>query len=210
MSIRSPFFIVEECLSPSHCEGLIDDLGLLYPSRDEKGHPLKHERIMKSHAELFTSILDPHLPLIQERYQARVAGIEIPRFQQFHEDPSIPAEPRQVEAFRYTRKKWMRVRDINLVGFLWLKDFNKGVPLDPRFEVYGGKLELPTFDFSLLPRRGTLVLMPADPHFVTSISPVLVGSLELIKLCFQLETDSGPWVYERAEFPGTWKQWLLP
>jgi len=90
-----------------------------------------------------------------------------------------------------------------------LKDFNSNVPLDPRHEVFGGKLEFPAYNFSLVPQRGTLVMFPAGPHFITVISPILLGSLQQIKLTVSIRAkDNGIWFYQPANFPGKWQDWL--
>jgi hypothetical protein len=92
-----------------------------------------------------------------------------------------------------------------LVGFLWLKSYHDAVPLDPRIEVYGGKIEFPTYNFSLTPVEGTLVIYPATPHFVTAISHVMLGSLEQIKFNIKLSN----WAYDPSNFPGTYKDWFF-
>lgn len=103
----------------------------------------------------------------------------------------------------------MKVKDVDLVGYVWLKDFNGGIPLDPRFEVYGGKLEFPAYDFSLMPQRGTLVLYPAGPHFITAVSPILVGSLEQVKVTVKLKArDGAVFIYQPSNFPGTFQEWF--
>jgi hypothetical protein len=207
--IRSPFFVVEEALSPAKCEKLVAELGIRFPNLDEHDKPIKNERIMTEHASVVRDVLQPHLGDIEERYDATVKGMETPLFQQFFENPKDPPVGHGCESAKFLRKKWVKVKDIDLVGFIWLKDFNSGVPLDPRFEVYGGKLEFPAYDFSLVPQRGTLVLYPAGPHFITCISPVLIGSLEQVKVTMKLRTtDDGIYLYQPQRFPGTYGEWF--
>jgi hypothetical protein len=176
-----------------------------------EGKPIKYEHLVTEPASQAAIVraLEPHVSAIETRYGATVRGIELPVFQQYHENPNDPCELHGCENSRYARKRWVKVKDVDLVGFLWLKDFNGGVPLDPRFEVYGGKLEFAAFNFSLVPQRGTLVLFPADPHFITAISPILVGSLEQVKVTVKLSVDGGPFFYQPADFPGTFQEWFL-
>ena len=208
--VKSPFFVFEDVLSPARCEQLIAELGIRVPSF-EKDRPLKNERFMKDPV-LSTPIVNALQPLvsdIEERYDGIIKGIETPVFQQYFENPALPCEPHGCENAKFLRKKWVKSKDIDLVGFIWLKDFNSGVPLDPRFEVYGGKLEFPAYNFSLVPQRGTLVLYPAGPHFITAISPILVGTLEQVKVTVKLVTaEGGPWLYQPQNFGGTYQEWF--
>jgi hypothetical protein len=213
--IKSPFFIVEDAISPARCETLIAELGIKVPSFDEKNknRPLRHDRIMRDAATNapIVQLLQPHVSEIEDRYAGIVAGMESPLFQQYFENPNDPCEPHGCENAKFIRKKWVKSRDVDLVGFLWLKDYNGGVPLDTRFEVYGGKLEFAAYDFSLVPQRGTLVLFPAGPHFITAISPILVGSYEHVKVAIKLTTmEGGPWLYQPANFPGRYQDWFTP
>ncbi len=208
--VKSPFFVIEDAVSPAKCELIIDKLGIQHPSFDENENPLKHERIVTDY-ELLSYVKDAvlqHRSAIEERYDARLGEIQAPIFQQYFENPKKPCETHGCDNAKYMRRKWVKIKDTDLVAYLWLKDYNSGVPLDPRFEVYGGKLEFPAYDFSLVPTRGTMVIFPGGPHFITAISPVLVGSLEQVKLSLKLDVPSGGWTYQPDKFPGTYQQWF--
>lgn len=209
--IHSPFLTVEHFISPAACEKLIDDLAIVVPSQDESGRPMKHERILKDpeHAAYFKGLIQRQVGAIEERYNATVVGMEAPVFRQYFEDPAHPCEKHDCENSKFLRKKWVKTKDVDLVGFISLKDYGGGVPLDPRFEVYGGKLEFPAYNFSIVPQRGTLVLFPAGPHFITAISPILVGTMEQVKVTVKLKSpDGGVWIYQPTNFPGTYQEWF--
>lgn len=209
--MHSPFHVLENLVSPLRCEQLIKELALLRPSYGEDGHPLKYERMLPTpELSMLRSELSAHRADIEVRYTARLSSDWHGMFQQYWEDPKRPAEPIGAQGWQYSRKKWHKVRDIDLVGFLWLKDFNSSVPLDPRFEVYGAKLEFPAYDFSLTPVRGTAVLFPATPHFVHALSHVMFGSMEQILLTAKLTAPSGAtWTYDPRQFPGSYQEWFL-
>jgi len=208
---HSPFHVVEDFISPANCEKIIAELGIAEPSLAEDGRPLKNERIIKDN-ELFKLIQSAILENgqdIQDRYNAKIKGMETPHFQQYFEDPKHPAEPHGCENSKHVRKKWVKCKDVDVVGYVWLKDYGNGVPLDPQVEVYGGKLEFPAYNFSLVPQRGTMVMFPAGPHFITAVSPILVGSLEVIKFSLKLTTnEDGIWLYQPSNFPGTYVDWF--
>jgi hypothetical protein len=213
--IKSPFIVVDDFISPASCERIIKEYGITVPSvetlDDETTRPLKHSRILRDgeFMLLLKAAVQEHLQTIQERYGADVAGMEPPVFSQYFEDQKNPCELHGCENAKYVRKKWLKVKDVDLVGYIWLKDYNNGVPLDPSYEVYGGKLEFPAFNFSLIPQRGMLVLFPAGPHFITAISPVMLGTLEQIKITIKLRVgEDGLWFYQPADFPGTYQEWF--
>lgn len=208
---HSPFHVVENFISPANCEKIIAEFGISEPSLDENGQPLKNERLIKDAAVsrlIQDAVLDTGQE-IQDRYNGIIKGMEVPRFIQYFENPKKPCELHGCENSEYFRKKWVKRKDVDLVGYVWLKDYGNGVPLDPRYEVYGGKLEFPAYNFSLVPQRGTMVMFPAGPHFITAVSPVLVGSLEMIKFGVKLtEQDDGIWLYQPENFPGTYQEWF--
>lgn len=213
MTIKSPFYTIENFVSPLVCEKFIDEHAIQVPSfkDDENTVPFKHEKIINDQefVSYIQSNLEPHLKAIEDRYNGTVNGMSTPVLRQYFEDPKNPAELHGCENARLSRKKWVKIKDVDLVCYLWLKEYNGGVPLDPSMEVYGGKLEFPAYDFSLLPQRGTLIVFPAGPHFITAISPVLVGSLELIKFGIKLvQNGDGIWLYQPQEFGGTFRDWF--
>jgi len=211
-NIHSPFHVVENFISPAKCEKIIAEYGISEPSVDENGHPFKNERLIKDSgwSQLIQEAILEVGQDIQDRYNGTIKGMEVPRFQQYFEDPKKPCEPHGCENSEYVRKKWVKRKDIDLVGYVWLKDYGSGVPLDPRFEVYGGKLEFPAYNFSLVPQRGTMVMFPGGPHFITAVSPVLVGSLEVIKFGIKLTLgEDGIWLYQPENFPGTYQEWFV-
>jgi hypothetical protein len=208
---HSPFEVIEDFISPAKCDKIIEEFGLSAPTVDEKGKADKNVRFI-SQVDAFTAIkaaLADNAPAIEARYNCVIQSFETPAFMQYFENPQAPCEPHGCENSKFVRRKWVKNKDVDLVGYLWLKDYNNGVPLDPRFEVYGGKLEFPSYDFSLLPQKGTLVLFPAGPHFITAISPVLVGSLELVKISIKIRTrDDQLWLYQPSNFAGTYQDWF--
>lgn len=209
--IRSPFYIQEDFISPLRCEQLIEKFALKVPDRNAEGAPLKHHRVIPSDScGDVRSELAAITPIIEQRYDGVFSAEPMLQFQQYFENPKVPAEPHMVDGFTYQRKKWTKMKNINLVGIVWLKSYHSSVPLDPRYETYGGKLEFPSYNFSLTPVRGTLVVFPATEHFVNATSHVLLGSLEQIKITIPLQQEDGsPWRYIPANYPGSFQEWFL-
>lgn len=188
---------------------MLADLNQTAPNLNEADKPVKIEKTNLAWEQDIIERFQDVKPEIEERYNATYRGLEKPIFQVYPENAGQPAEAPGCENSEYIRKRWVKRRDIDLVGFIWLKDYNGQPPLDTRHEVYGGKLEFPAYNFSLVPQRGTLVIFPAGPHFITVISPILLGSLPQIKLRISIRSpDKGLWFYQPANFPGKWMDWL--
>lgn len=207
--MKSPFIVIENFLSPQSCEKIVSDIEVTIPDTDATGDPKKLERYNLFWEQEISSRFRELIPQIEDQYDCTYQGLEKPLFQFYPENAKVPAEQPGCENSKYIRKKWVMHKDIDLVGFVWLKDYNDSVPLDPRHEVFGGKLEFPAYNFSLVPQRGTLVLFPAGPHFITVISPILLGSLYQIKLTASISSKNGArWFYQPSNFKGTWEQWF--
>lgn len=207
--MNSPFIIIPDFLSPLTCEKIVSDINVRTPDTDSTGAPIKSEKHTLVWEQDIIERFRETIPEIEQRYDCTYRGLEKPVFQYYPENAKVPAEPPGCENSKYLRKKWVMHKDVDLVGFVWLKDYNENVPLDPRHEVFGGKLEFPVYNFSLVPQRGTLVMFPAGPHFITVISPILLGDLYQIKLTACLTSkDGGRWFYNPAKHPGKWQEWF--
>ena len=203
MTIRSPFLIYPEFISPKKCQELVSAVEVTSPNYDQDNNPLKMERHFLEGEDFIYSKFKEIIPEIEQRYDGTFKGAEKMAFQYFPENQKTPAENPGCENSKFMRKKWVKVKDVDLVGFLWLKDYNDTAPLDPRTEVYGGKLEFPAYNFSFAPQAGTLVIFPAGPHFITAISPILIGSLYQVKIniCIAPEDGSVMWMYDPKRYP---------
>src|SRR5574343_755640 len=122
----SPFHVIEEFISPLHCERISKKLALTVPNRDADGRPERYKR------DLPTDVLVPllnglndHVQAIEDRYDALIVpnGTQT-RYVQYFEDQKVKPEGLGCENSIMNRKKWSKIKDIDLVGFLWLKDYN--------------------------------------------------------------------------------------
>lgn len=208
-TIKSPFFVLSEFLSPMLCEKIVQDIEPVEPDRDIDGNPLKMLKMHDEYENMIWERLQPHVPVLENHYNCKYKGTEQMMFNIYPEYAKKPAEQPHSVNSKFLRKKWVKVHDVDLTGVLWLKDYHDGVPLDPRYEVYGGKLEFPAYNFSLVPQRGTLVIFPAGPHFIHAISPVLVSNLIQVNINISIrDNNDGMYIYQPADFPGTWTQWF--
>jgi hypothetical protein len=202
MTIKSPFIVVPEFISPKRCKELINAIEVKVPNYDADGNPIKMERHYLEGEDFIFSKIKELVPEIESKYDAKFKGVEKMIFQYYPQNQKSIAENPGCENSKFLRKRWVKVKDVDLVGFLWLKDFNNAAPFDPRTEVYGGKLEFPAYNFSLMPQAGTLVIFPAGPHFITAISPIIIGDLYQVKINICISPTDGNvlWMYDPKNF----------
>lgn len=206
MTVKSPFLVYQNFLSPKLCDVILSQIDVKVPNQDKDGNPAKLERFCDAAEDIIFEKLKPRIAEIESHYDLTYRGTEKVVFQHYPEGmKGNCAEPHHAENSQYLRKKWVKVKPVDVTGVLWLKDYNDRAPFDNRDEVYGGKLEFPAYNFSLTPQKGTLVLFPAGPHFIKAISPVLVGDLYQAKVNIGAE---GIWLYQPSNFQGDWTQWF--
>jgi hypothetical protein len=207
--IKSPFLIYQDFISPKMCDQILANITIADVDRDASGYPLKSERFnTKIEVPLVDKFVDivPHL---ESHYDLKYKGIEHLVFQHFPEGLNgLPEQP-HCENSQFVRKKWVKIKDRDLTGILWLKNYQDQTPLDRREEVYGGKLEFPIYNFSFQPQRGTLVVYPSGPHFISATSPILVGDWYGVRFHIAAEsTDGGVWFYQPENFQGDFTKWF--
>jgi hypothetical protein len=201
-SVRSPFFIIHEAISPLQCESAADSAEFIALDTNKAGQPImtvKHTEI--AHA-VVQSAIEAHRDAIEHHYGAKLINIDLTRVQ--CADQTVAPVATCDNSVRI-KDKWLRVHNRDLTALVFLSDYNDKVPFDGEFEVYGGKMEFPSHNFGFNPVRGTMVIYPSDPHFTHVFSRISMGELFVTKTFIQLDV---PLLYSPKNFPGTWQQWL--
>jgi len=199
---RPPFYIVENFLNIKQCEQIVDDLGFYSPDVDSEGLPVK---MMKHHDKSEESIFErliPLIPNIENYFGTGYRGTEKISFEYF---PTGSDGEVLCESSSWINKKWVKTRDRDLTAVVFLSDYHDGQDFDYDYEVYGGKLEFPIWDFGFNPRRGTLVVYPSSPHFINGTSRILAGDLLQARIHFASQL---PYLFDPADFPGNYNTWF--
>jgi hypothetical protein len=148
----------------------------------------------------------PVIPEIEKHFtNFKYKGTEHLVFQQFPVTNGNQAEPPHCENAVFKRKRWIKTKDRDLTGILWLKDYKESPPFDVHTEVLGGKLEFPVYNFGFQAQKGTLVLYPASERFISLTSPILVGELQCVRFHIAAE---GIWIYDPLLYPGDFRTWF--
>jgi hypothetical protein len=201
---KSPFYIVQDFLSPKLCEQFVDNLEMYEPDVNKDDKPImtirQNEKIEAHIFERFQQLV----PEIEKYYGFEYKGMEHINFEWAAEE--FEGGKPVCENSNYLRKKWVRTKTRDITGVIFFSDYQETIPFDNEYECYGGKLEFPQHGFGFNPQRGTLVLYPSDPHFINVTTAVLAGDLFRAKLQIAAET---PYIYQPDQFPGNYKEWLV-
>lgn len=202
---KSPFLIYQDFLTPSECDHIADTVRV-EPLVNEDGIAQAMERFHPEQEGFIFDRFKTLIPGIESHYpNFKYRGTEHLIFQQFPVSNNQPAEAPHCENAVFKRKRWIRVRDRDLTGVLWLKDYQETPPFNIQRHVLGGKLEFPVYNFGFQPQRGTLVIYPACERFISLTSAVLVGELQCVRFHIGAE---GLWLYDPMDFPGDFRVWF--
>jgi hypothetical protein len=203
MSSKSPFYVVDELVSPLQCEDIICRLAHTVPDSDVNDVPLKTLRYNEHTESGLLPYLDDLVPTWEQYYGFELEGILPFQIEWYVEGFQI--EPHRCGSFVYMDKRWVRTSDVGFTAIIFLNDYNVTPPFDPDFEVCGGRLEFLNHKFSFNPRRGTLVFFPAAPNFMHTTGPIQAGELNQIRVSFVPKT---PYNYDMTKFPGNYLEWF--
>lgn len=203
MEIKSPFYIIEEFLSPLECEHAIEGEQLFVPNKDAnlKDIPLIRNSNQANTDTIIGKVLEI-VPALEQYYGFEYKGLRQPKLEWYPAETTSDLDSGHAT---FMQGKWVRTGIEDFTGVVFLKDYQDSVPIDEDIECYGGKLEMPNHQFSFNPKRGMLVVFPADMRFLNQTSTVYVG--EQIQFRFRIVAES-PWVYQPSNFPGNFQNWF--
>jgi len=201
-AVKSPFLVVENFLSPKICENIVDQLEFYSPDVDADGDPIKMVKFKDGPERQIFERLQQQVPQIMAHYGLEYRGTENVVFEYLAQG----TQPISLcENSDYLRTKWVRTKDRDLTGVIFLSDYSESPDFDSDYEVYGGKLEFPQHGFGFNPQRGTVVIYPSGPHFINANAEVIYGDLHQVR--FHIAAAS-PFLYQPADFPGNFLKWF--
>lgn len=199
---KSPFYLVENFISPLICEDIIDSCNYTVPDRDIHNKVIKTIRPCESAEHIIYDRLMELMPDVEQHYGIQYKGTERIMFEWF---PSSSVGEFICENSQRLRDKWVRTKNRDLSAILFLSDFQDAAHFDSEYEVYGGRLEFVQHRFSFKPQRGTLVIFPSDPHFINITTEVLAGDAYQARIQM---TSKESFKYNISNFPGDYTKWF--
>jgi len=191
---KSPFVVNQRVLSGKICEELVS------ASMENYGEMFSEPVHNKTIDSLLASKITPN---IERHFGVKIMKVDVTIESRGQQSSS----PHICDSAVYSNGMWYRNKDIDFVTVIFLKDHLESVdePIDDTFEVYGGKLEFPTFNFGFLPERGTAVTFPAVPNFLNTIANVKIGQLDMLRIFYRSDTM---FVYEPTQYAGNPDIWF--
>jgi hypothetical protein len=202
---KSPFLVFQNLVSSDVCDQIAQTVRV-EPLKDDDEVLQASERHHDAAESVIFEQFKPLIPKLEEHYtNFKYRGTEHLVFQQFPVTNGKVAEDPHCENAVFKRKRWVRVKDRDLTGILWLKDYQEAPPFDLKSQVLGGKLEFPVYNFGFQPQKGTLVVYPACERFISLTSAILVGELQAARfhIC-----GEGMWLYDPLNYPGDMRTWF--
>lgn len=204
--IKSPFIIIEDFISPLACEEIIDNLQNQLPDVDENNVPqpgMKFNRLSES--RLHTAIEEFLIEDLEEYYDFEYKGMLPFEFEWYPQGCKNNKQRCENSVYLKNINKWHRINNKDFCGIIFLNDYRDKKPFDSDFEVMGGKLQFLNHNFSINPKRGTLIFFPGNEHFINCTADVQVGDLNQIRF---FVSANKPWIYDKTKFPGDYKSWF--
>jgi hypothetical protein len=202
MIAKSPFFVIEEFISPLLCETILDECDFNGCNRDKEGHPQKTIKFNEQAEQIIYKKILEHLPQWEDHYSFKYKGTDSIVFEWY---PTGSNSAPRSENSEYLRDVWIRTRLMDFTGVVFLSDYQDNMPFNDEYEVYGGKLEFAQHQFGFKPNRGTLVLFPSGPHFLNNTSDIMIG--DLFQVRFHISAQQ-VWKYIPQQFPGNYTLWF--
>lgn len=199
---KSPFYVVNEFLSPLLCEVIVDECEFFTPDVDKDGFAVKTIKTNDKAEQLIYERLSSIIPILQEHYNFIYRGTERIQFEWYPSGSnSIPISENSI----FSKGKWSRTKVRDFTGILFLSDYQDHLPFESDYEVYGGKLEFAQHKFGFNPTRGTLIFFPSDPHFINNTATILAGDLYQARI--QIAANQS-WIYNLNNYPGNYTNWF--
>lgn len=202
MSVKSPFYVVENFISPMMCEDLIDVCDFNVPDQNKEGDEVLTTKTSDRAEAVIYSRLLQLVPDLEQYYGLTYKGTERIQFEWF--PPGSSNEPHAENAV-FVRGSWLRTRMRDLSAILFLTDYQETPPFDGEYEVFGAKLEFPQHKFGFNPRRGTLIVFPSEQHFINLTSTVFAGDAYQARIHM---AATEPYIYNPTGFQGNYLSWF--
>lgn len=202
MTIKSPFYVIQNFMSPMACEDLLDLCNFNVPDADLDGNEVATVKSCDPAEDIIFERFTQYRDQVMKHFGIEYKGMEHVVFEWL--PPGSKIDP-HCENSVFVRKQWLRNKSRDLSAVLFLSDYQDQPPFDEEYEVYGGKLEFPQHYFGFNPQRGTLIVFPSEAHFINNSSLVQAGDAFQARFHVAAKT---PLIYQPTNFEGNYLTWF--
>lgn len=204
MDNKSPFVVLQEFLSPLQCQQIIGAINYNVPDKDKDDKPLPTIRTNDKSEDLIFERVKEIIPALEYHYGLKYQGTERPMMFEWYTAGMTMAQYHCGNSV-YGKGKWIKTKNRDLSGIIFLSDYNDKAPFDDRYETFGGNIQFPQHGFTFNPERGTAIIYPSYPHFLSVMSPVQYGNSHIVR--FHIAAGE-VWFYDPKKFPGDYRSWF--
>ena len=191
MQIKSPFLINQDYLPIKLCESLID---IAFVKDDSFFSEHLADERLHAYIQQLNIQIETHF---NTKIKSTISSYDT-------YDTNV-SETHRADNSVFKNGTWYRNKDIDFTTIIFMKDGNTKPPIDTNTEVFGGKLEFPTFNFSFNPEVGTSITFPAYPNFLNLFTPPKIGTNHILRLSHESDIM---FEYDHSKFPGTMNDWF--
>lgn len=200
---KSPFILVEDFLSLEQCEEIILSMKHSIPDRNNENYPIK---TFKTNALAEIRIMpqfDDFLDGAEPYYGFKTRNISPFMFEWYAE--GFQGDFPKSDDGIYSNGKWVKSNNVDFAVIIFLSTSKDTSISDTLMESFGGKLEFLNHNLTIKPKAGTMLMFPANSHFLNTFTEVGLGNLNCIRIHISSET---PYVYKMENFPGDYRTWF--
>lgn len=197
--IKSPFLIKEQAISNKICDQILFDL-----QNFEDMTPLSEPHQISD--DVVQDIILDYVPQWKEEiasyYGVIVSKVENIEFWNIPEGVEYKAN---CDNSKFYNNVWIRTSAVDFTSLIFLQNTADHTPLDPRYEIFGGRYEFPQYNFGFNPTTGVMITHPSDPHFINGFSTPIGTDLFVIKIKYSC---NDLYLHDPKKFPGDITCWF--
>jgi len=200
---KSPFILVEDFLSLEQCEDIVLSMKHSIPDRNRENYPIK---TFKTNALAEIRIMpefDDFLDRAEPYYGFKTQAISPFMFEWYAE--GFQGDSPKADNGIYTNGKWVKSGNVDFAVIIFLSTAKDTSISDTLMECFGGKLEFLNHNLTIKPKAGTMLMFPANSHFLNTFTEVGLGNLNCIRIHLAATT---PYEYKMENFPGDYRTWF--
>lgn len=200
---KSPFLLIEDFLTLQQCEDIVLSMNHTIPDRNRENYPIKTFKTNTLAEIRIISQLDDFLDKAEPHYGFKTQAISPFQFEWYAE--GFQGDFPKADNGIYVNGKWLKSINVDFSIIIFLSTSKTTSITDTVMECFGGTLEFLNHNLTIKPKAGTMLMFPANSHFLNTFTEVGFGNLNCIRIHIASEV---PYEYKPENFPGDYRTWF--